>query len=142
MMKNEHTLQSVFFYGLFMDKGLLMGKGLFPSDPIVAYLDGYGLRIGARATLVKSPNERTYGTVMQLDEGEINLLYAEQSVADYIPEQVAATDLHGDALPAITYILPSENPTGSNHQYARALTKVARKCGLPREYIEEIEQWR
>jgi hypothetical protein len=45
-------MKSVFFYGLFMDPDLLKDKGLNPGASEPAQLAGYGLKIGARATLV------------------------------------------------------------------------------------------
>ncbi|MGI9305084.1 MAG: hypothetical protein ACR2RB_20615 [Gammaproteobacteria bacterium] len=54
---------NVFFYGLFMDMDLLREQGLQPDDPRQARLDGYGLRIGERATLVASQREQVFGIV-------------------------------------------------------------------------------
>lgn len=134
-------MKSVFFYGLFMDVGLLKDKGLNPVACEPAQLSGYGLRIGTRASLVKSDAERVYGSVIQLDANEIDTLYSENSVADYIPEPVVASSMRGDPLAAICYILPSDRLDGQNRAYAEALAKVARKTGLPADYIREIESW-
>lgn len=48
----------VFFYGLFMDADLFEAKGLRPRDPRRARIEGYGLRIGERATLVPADDGR------------------------------------------------------------------------------------
>jgi hypothetical protein len=48
----------VFFYGLFMDESLLASKGVRPTKLTVGYVDGYGLRIGKRATLLPEANSR------------------------------------------------------------------------------------
>jgi hypothetical protein len=56
----------VFFYGLFMDEDLLSAKGIIALNPRRATVDGFGLRIGARATLVPAAGERSYGTVVGL----------------------------------------------------------------------------
>lgn len=124
-----------------MDVALLKHKGLNPAANEPARLTGYGLRIGARASLVKSDTERVYGSVIQLDANEINSLYSENSVADYMPEQVVANSMHGDPLAAICYILPPDRLDGQNRAYAESLAKVARKIGLPADYIREIESW-
>lgn len=42
----KQSMKSVFFYGLFMDQELLKAKGLNPANPRLAYVAGYGLRIG------------------------------------------------------------------------------------------------
>lgn len=134
-------MKSVFFYGLFMDPDLLRDKGLNPGVCEPAQLAGYGLRIGARATLVKSESERACGSVIELDEKELETLYGDESVADYLPERVLASSIHGDPVPALCYILPSARLRGANGAYARSLAIVARKLDLPTEYIREIETW-
>lgn len=44
----------VFFYGLFMEVAVLRKIGLTPVNPRRAYVEGFALRIGQRATLVPS----------------------------------------------------------------------------------------
>ena len=78
----------VFFYGLFMDEGLLATKGIEPSEVKIGFVDGYGLLIGERATLVRHPDSRAYGTMMNIASRQAAELYAEESVADYLPEPV------------------------------------------------------
>jgi hypothetical protein len=134
-------MKPVFFYGLFMDEGLLRGKGLHPSAAKIASLTGYGLRIGERATLIPSNQEQTYGTVIQLGEEELGILYGDKSVADYRPEEVTVTDINGTRLAAVSYILPFEKLTGQNRGYAKSLAVIAGKIGLPAEYVAEIETW-
>ena len=51
-------MNAVFFYGLFMDADLLVARGLGPRRPRKARIEGYGLRIRERATLV--PREGLY----------------------------------------------------------------------------------
>jgi len=134
-------MKSVFFYGLFMDEDLLREKGLNPSTAKIAHVAGYGLRIGERATLVASSQERSYGSVIQLDEQEIEILYGDKSVEDYVPEKVTAIDTNGSRLDAISYILPVSKLSGKNRGYAKSLAAVAKKIGLPDEYIDEIRKW-
>ena len=134
-------MKSVFFYGLFMDENLLKEKGLNPLNSKLAHVVGYGFRIGERATLVKSVHERSYGSVMQLSEEKLNVLYGDEGVLDYVPEEVTATDTKGTNLSAVSYILPMEKLSGKNREYAKALVIVARNIGLPEEYLREIETW-
>ena len=131
----------VFFYGLFMDQDLLVEKGLNPSNPRKGYVAGMGLRIGRRATLVHAQEERAYGIVMQLSEDESTALYSEESVSDYIPEQVAVTLTSGDHLKATCYNLPEHLLSGSNREYAKLLIQVAIKTGLPKSHVDVIKQF-
>ena len=134
-------MKSVFFYGLFMDKDLLNEKGFNPSSPTLAHIKGYGLRIGERATLVKSEGECAYGLIMSLEEEELDILYGENSVSDYIPENLTATNSNNENIHVTSYNLPLEKLTGENKEYARSLAIVARRVGLPSEYLVEIEKW-
>ena len=78
----------VFFYGLFMDESLLAAKGVRPTESTIGYVDGFGLHIGKRATLLSEANSRAYGVLMKITSEEVAALYSEQSVADYIAEPV------------------------------------------------------
>ncbi len=134
-------MEDIFFYGLFMDAMLLKEKGIVPSDSTLAHIDGYGLRIGERATLVKSETERAYGLIMSLETEDVRNLYSADSVSDYIPENLVAITSDNESVPVISYNLPVAKLTGQNKEYARSLSQVAKKIGLPSEYIKEIEKW-
>ena len=140
-MHVNQTMRSVFFYGLFMDEDLLKQKGLNPANSKIALVAGYGLRIGERATLIQSNQEQTYGTVISLSEEELAILYGDESVKDYFPEEVTVTDTNGTTLAAVSYILPIEKLAGHNREYAKSLAAIARKIGLPEGYVAEIESW-
>lgn len=133
-------MQEIFFYGLFMDQDILTQKGLNPSNPRKGYVAGFGLRIGKRATLVRAKEEKAHGIVMRLSDEESTALYSEESVADYIPEQVVVTLSSGDHLLATCYNLPQHLRSGSNLAYAKSLVQVAIKCGLPQGYVDIIKQ--
>jgi hypothetical protein len=129
---------SVFFYGLFMDESLLGSKGVHAADATIGYVDGYSLRIGERATLLPESNSRAYGVLMKVPAEDVAELYAEQSVADYIAEDVVVT-LPGDRqVPAVCYNLPAEKLVGTNPEYASALLALATRLGLPGGYLGHI----
>ena len=133
-------MKSVFFYGLFMDSELLKEKGFNPSNPVLAYVEGYGIRIGERASLVESENERAYGIIMSLDSDELEALYGEESVLDYVPEILTATISSNEEVEVTTYNLPPEKLKGKNKDYAKSPAILAKKIGFSSEYIEEIER--
>lgn len=130
----------VFFYGLFMDESLLATKGIKPTDVNVGFVDGYGLRIGERATLVRRRNGRAFGAMMDIAPNEAMELYAEDSVADYLPEPVTVELMDGTKVEATCYNLPSTKVTGTNKDYAESLLQVAGRLGLPDSYLDEIRQ--
>lgn len=132
----------VFFYGLFMDEHLLAAKGIKPSEVVSGFVDGYALRIGERATLVRRPGSRAYGAMMDIAPHETTTLYAEDSVADYAPETVTVELMDGARVKATCYNLPGDKVTGANKDYAQALLGVATGLNFPESYLDQIRQAR
>ena len=131
---------SIFFYGLFMDEELLLAKGVQPTSPRQACVRGFALRIGQRATLVPIFDARAYGVLMELSHDEIEHLYAEPSVNMYRPEAVVAELADGVQVPALCFNLQTvPRPGESNDAYAQKLRDLARRLGLPPDYVDRIE---
>lgn len=131
---------AVFFYGLFMDQSLLATKGISPSRATVGHVDGYGLRIGSRATLVPDAGNRAYGVLMTIRAEDVRALYSEESVADYVPESVSVVLPDGTIETALCYKLPESKLKGTNSQYANSLLALAGKLGLPSDYLQQIKR--
>ena len=131
---------SFFFYGLFMDESLLAARGIEPSEIALGFVDGYDLCIGERATLVRRSGGRAYGTVMEISKLEAAELYAEESVADYLPESLIVELMDGTKVEATCYILPRDSVAGANKQYAESLLALASRLGFPESYLEQIRR--
>jgi Gamma-glutamyl cyclotransferase, AIG2-like len=129
----------VFFYGLFMDRQVLEGKGIHPVDVRVAAVPGFTLRIGARAALVPAPAGEVHGVLMKLSHSDLEKLYSEPSVQAYRPEPVLAVTRNGGTVAALCYNLP-EPPAGDEHnaEYAAKLRALAQRIGLPSDYVTSI----
>lgn len=123
-----------------MDESLLATKSIEPSEVNLGFVDGYCLRIGERATLVRRPGSRAYGAMMDIAPSEATELYAEESVADYLPEPVNVELMDGTQVEATCYNLPSDKVTGANKEYAESLLDVATRLGLPDSYLDQIRQ--
>lgn len=130
----------VFFYGLFMDGDILLKNGIHPSNPRKGYLNNYTLKIGNRASLIQSENEKAYGILMEVNDEELIKLYAEKSVADYIPEKVEVVTESNEHSIATCYNLPLELLTGTNEAYAKSLYELAKKLNFPKEYLDKINK--
>ncbi len=129
----------VFFYGLFMDADLLRAKGAHPVNPRPACVPGFALRIGQRATLLRTPHARAYGILMELTHAEIDQLYSETSVRAYRPEAVFAELTDGSRVPALCFnLIEPPGPDEANSEYAVKLRDLARRLGLPSDYVESI----
>ncbi len=130
---------AVFFYGLFMDPEVLRSKGVVAPEGRPAALEGFGLRIGRRATLVPSAKERSYGMLMELTAGEIDALYGASGLEDYRPEAVPCTTLGGEIVCALCYTLPVAPAPGEAHpEYAEKLREVLGRLGFPADYIARV----
>lgn len=133
-------MNPIFFYGLFMDRALLVGKGLHPEASGRAVLSDYRIHIGARATLLPSPSDRAFGIVMALSDEEVSSLYAEPTVREYTPERVRVNLLDtGEVVAADCYNLPPDaGLAGTNSAYARKLARLVATLGFDAEYVDEI----
>jgi len=125
-----------------MDERLLATKGIIPTTIGLGFVDGYELRIGERATMVRRPDERAYGAVMDIASNEATALYAEDSVADYLPEPVTVELMDGTEVEATCYNLPRAKVSGTNPDYAESLLEVASRLGFPDSYLDQIRQAR
>lgn len=128
-----------FFYGLFMDSDILRKSQVVAVNPRRAYVDGYVLCIGRRATLVPTPGARAYGMVFALTHDEFEKLYTAPGLEEYRPEAILAYSLEGGALPALCYnlrVVPG--PDEANIEYAARLRAVLGKLEFPPEYIASI----
>lgn len=128
-----------FFYGLFMDGEILRKSGVEPTNPRRAFVDGFALRIGQRATLVPSAGGRAYGMLFALTHAELVRLYAAPGLEQYHPEAVLAQPLVGAPLPALCYNLRHAPQSHErNAEYAAQLQRALRELDFPAEYVASI----
>ena len=133
-------MQTIFFYGLFMDETLLTDQGLHPEVVGPAVLPDYRIHIGERATLLPVEWGRTYGMVMRLEDVEASALYADPSVSEYVPETVRVELLDdGEPLDAVCYNLPADLVDGTNPAYASRLARLVESLGFDPDYVAEID---
>jgi hypothetical protein len=129
----------VFFYGVFVDMDTLSAAGVAPSNPRRAYVDGFALCIGQRATLAPSAGARAYGMVFALTHSELDRLYAAPGLEQYRPEAVLAQPFEGRPAPALCYVLPeAPRPDERNAEYAALLQRALSKLGFPAEYVASV----
>ena len=128
-----------FFYGLFMDRDVLRKHRVVAANPRRAYVDGYALRIGRRATLIPASKARVYGMVFALTHDELERLYAAPGLEDYRPEALLAHALDGETWPALCYNLrEAPQPDEANEEYAARLRAVLSRLEFPPEYVASV----
>ena len=129
-----------FFYGLYMDLDVLREVGVAPLAPRKAYVDGFALRIGRRATLLPSAGARAYGMLYAVTHTELELLYTAPGLEQYRPEAVMARPLDGaPTTPALCYnLLEAPAPHERNPEYAARLQRALGKLAFPPEYVASV----
>lgn len=128
-----------FFYGLFMDVDVLRESGVAPIDPRRAYVDGFALRLGRRATLLPLAGARAYGMIYALTHAELERLYTAPGLEQYRPEAVLAQPLEGVPAPVLCYNLrEAPQPHERNPEYAARLQRALSRLGFPQDYVASI----
>ena len=135
----DAAIRDVFFYGLYMDPDVLREQGIEPGTPRRAHVDGFALRIGARATLVPSAHGRVHGMVYTLAPEALRALYAHAGLEAYRPEGVLAW-IEGDTpRPALCFRLAHvPAPHERNEDYARRLQEILVRLGFPPDAIAAV----
>lgn len=128
---SEKRLHEVFFYGLYMDPDVLHQKNVEPRNPRIGKVEDLELRIGNRATLLRSPGKSTYGILYSLTHSEINTLYWGAGLKEYAPEAVIvkAGDKQIAAL-CCNLVVPPEKEE-SNAEYEEKLMRTMKRLGVP-----------
>jgi len=122
-----------------MDSDILRESQVVAVRPRRAYVDGYALCIGRRATLVPTLGARAYGMVFALTHAEFDKLYSAPSLKQYRSEAILAHSMEGEAMPALCYNLcEALGPDETNPEYAERLRAVLGKLEFPLDYIESI----
>jgi hypothetical protein len=129
-----------FFYGLYMDDVVLRGAGVTPRAPRKARADGYDLRIGKRATLVKVPGSVAWGMVYALTPDDLARLYGAPGLEVYRPEQIEVALENRAIIPVQVYNLAHPPaPDERNPDYAEKLKAAMTRLGFPAEYVAKIQ---
>ena len=123
-----------------MDEALLARKGVAPANASPGYVDGFAIRIGERATLLKSAGSRSYGLMMSVSPDELKELYSDDGVVDYVPEPVTVILSDGSKALAVCYNLPVDRVSGTNKDYADSLLELACRLAFPESYLDQIRQ--
>jgi len=128
---SKDRLHDVFFYGLYMAPEILELKGVVPRNPRQGSVEGFELRIGNKATLLRAKGKTSYGMVYSLKHDEIYSLYHGAGLMEYAAEAVAV-NIENEIISALCCNLmcpPKDNE--SNHEYEHKLKTAMKELGLP-----------
>jgi hypothetical protein len=136
----------VFFYGSYINFGVLRELSLVPDQWEVARLDGFDIRIQPRANLIRSDQHCVYGIVTTATHAELVTLYTharEVLGAVYLlPEAVLVQTAAGLWRPALCYIGSDIAPLPADNGYVERIVGPARDFGFPKWYIARLENFR
>jgi len=128
---SKERFHDVFFYGLYMVPDILKAKGVVPRNPRKGCAEGYELKIGNKATLLRAKGKIAYGILYSLTHEEIYSLYQGSGLNEYAAEAIMVK-VQNEAVPALCCNLikpPKENE--SNSDYESKLEAAMKNLGLP-----------
>jgi hypothetical protein len=135
----------VFFYGSYINFGVLREVGLVLGEWEVDRLDGFDIRIRPRANLVRSDQHCVYGIVGTASHAELARLYAHaRDVLGevYLPEAVLVQTRAGLWRPALCYTCPEMDPRPADDAYVERIVGPARELGFPEWYVTRLGTFR
>lgn len=121
----------MFFYGLYMDPEILRSKGVESRIPRKAKAEGYSLRIGNKATLLRDETSEVYGMLYSLTHAEIDSLYRGAGLEEYIAEAlIVEVDKNSVAALCCNLLIPPAKDE-TNPEYETKLRQVMAFLELP-----------
>jgi len=131
MDNSNQRLNDVFFYGLYMDEEILKSKGVEPRNKRKALAYGYELRLGNMATLLRKENAKAYGMVYSLTHEEIDILYKNSGLTQYVNEALMVELEDKSSIVTLCSILLDEPKDDErNDEYYQKLVSCIEKYGL------------
>ena len=122
-----------------MDVELLHERGVEPRNVRHVWLDGWRLVIGARAYLVAHETSVVEGLVMDVDDAQLERLYSDKSVSEYVAVEMAVRDRAGGVERVSCYNLPHGDPAAKQDAAYRAkLVALGRRIGLSASYLSTL----
>ena len=129
-----------FFYGLYMDETVLAAAGVTPRSPRKASANGYALKIGKRATLVKAPGSVAWGMVYALTPDDLARLDGAPGLEVYRAQQIEVALENRAIISARVYNLAQAPAVDErNPDYAQKLKAAMTRLGFPAEYVAKIQ---
>jgi len=145
-MELEARRVSVFFYGTFMNPGVLAEYGIIAGDLLPAKVAGFELYIRPRVNLVPCERASVYGAIALVTHKDLEKIYSELEKRfdlRYLPEAVLAETLSGTPTvkAALCYITSQMTPDPAAPAYIKELAECVRALNFPESYALHIESF-
>lgn len=145
MTPDDAPAVAVFFYGSYMNRGVLAEARLTPHSWDVATLAGFDIDIRPRANLVRAPGIAVWGMLATATHVELERLYTHSREVlgeIYLPHPVLVEMASGGHRPALCYICPAMVSRPAASDYLDRILAPAREHGFPADYLNRIERYR
>src|SRR5262249_41316137 len=133
-----------FFYGSFIDLGVLRVLGVVLEKYEAARLRGFDIRIQPLANLIRSDRDCVYGIVALASHDQLRTLYdhARRELGTvYLPEPVLVETFDGKLRAALCYIAPEMESRKPSNEYIEHIVEPAKRYGFPDWYIARLESF-
>ena len=134
----------VFFYGTFMNVGVLADHGVTASETVPARVGGFELTIRPRVNLVASDRWCVYGGLVAVTHEDLARIYSgldERFGVTYLSEAVLAETRDGALRPALCYVAQHMAAGPADGAYVRHLAACVRGLRLPEWYAMHVESF-
>lgn len=131
MDNGAQRLNEVFFYGLYMDPQVLRERGVTPRNARAGRVEGYRLRIGRMATLLRDPHGVAHGMLYALTQDELHALYVGAGLTAYVTEALAVQTAEGSVAALCCNLRQPPGDDEDNPEYRARLRDCMARLGLP-----------
>lgn len=140
-MMNERV--DVFFYGSFMDPGVLAKYGLDPSDLRAASIRDYSIGFTPMATICPCPGAVVWGVVCKLPSSSLEQAYRFPPLADYgyFTQKIKISEMDGTASSAIVYLTNQSAGVKPGRAYLENIIRIGGERKFPKEYLTRLRSF-
>ncbi|HEV2118930.1 MAG TPA: gamma-glutamylcyclotransferase family protein [Candidatus Bathyarchaeia archaeon] len=121
----------IFFYGSFMDLEVLRTLGVGPKTFETAELKNWNITFSPMATLVPSEGDSVYGTITELSQDEVRVLYARDDLKHYNPVDITVATKGNKRVPAQCYVSKPGTTEKPSVEYLQRVIHAAESLGFP-----------
>lgn len=144
MSKNQFLSTWVFFYGTFMKPEILSQYKVFPTEIVLAKLNGFELYIRPRVNLRRFDRSCAFGALAKVSHTDLKCLYSnlqENFGLEYLPTPVLAETLEGSFIPALCYLTMNMKDSMAEQNYIDELAACIREAEFPEWYAVHVESF-
>jgi hypothetical protein len=130
----------IFFYGTFMDLGVLRTLGVVPQTFETAELKDWSITFSPMATLVRSEGDSVYGMLAELLRTEARMLYSRDELTRYYPVDITVATARNKRMAAQCYISKPGIGEKPSVEYLQRVIRAAESLSFPAAYLARLRR--